>query len=86
MLLCLGGSWLALLVFGLRGLVRAQRPASGGWLDCALVACGLLVWQLIDFLYADIGGPATVLTALTFGLVAWWALVGGDDLLKASAR
>nr|WP_307625966.1 O-antigen ligase family protein [Streptomyces turgidiscabies] len=85
-LLSLGGSWLALLVFGLRGLVRAQRPASGGGLDCALVACGLLVWQLIDFLYADIGGPATVLTALSFGLVAWWALVGGDDLLKASAR
>ncbi|WP_053743814.1 O-antigen ligase family protein [Streptomyces sp. NRRL WC-3618] len=85
-LLALGGSWLALLVCGLRGLVRARRSSSGDGLDCALAACGLLIWQLIDFLYADIGGPATVLTAVAFGFVAWWALVGADDLQKASAR
>ncbi|WP_371671381.1 O-antigen ligase family protein [Streptomyces sp. NBC_00289] len=74
-LLALAGSWLALLVCALRGLVRVR--GSGPGLDCALVACGLLVWQLTDFFYADIGGPSTVLTALCFGLVAWWALVGG---------
>ncbi|MEU0253020.1 O-antigen ligase family protein [Streptomyces sp. NPDC006184] len=76
-LLCLAGCWLALLVCALRGLWRA-RAAGGRGLDCALVACGLLVWQLVDFAYADIGGPSTVLTAVCFGLVAWWALAGAD--------
>ncbi|MGD1223904.1 O-antigen ligase family protein [Streptomyces krungchingensis] len=72
-LLALAGSWLALLVCALRGLVRVRRTPSG--LDCALVACGLLVWQLTDFVYADIGGPSTVLTGLVLGLAAWWALL-----------
>ncbi|MGW1722991.1 O-antigen ligase family protein [Streptomyces sp. NPDC002306] len=75
-LLALAGSWLALLVCALRGLSRVRRTGTG--LDCALVACGLLVWQLVDFAYADIGGPSTVLTAVCFGLVAWWALVGAE--------
>ncbi|MEU1496207.1 O-antigen ligase family protein [Streptomyces sp. NPDC005732] len=87
-LLALAGSWLALLVCALRGLVRVRRappdgPAAAGGgpartatgLDCALIACGLLCWQLVDFVYADIGGPSTVLTGVCFGLVAWWALV-----------
>ncbi|MFF3888441.1 O-antigen ligase family protein [Streptomyces sp. NPDC001914] len=43
--------------------------------DCALVACGLLVWQLVDFVYADIGGPSTVLTAVVLGVIGWWALM-----------
>jgi hypothetical protein len=77
-LLALAGAWLALLVCGLRGLARAR--ASGRGLDCALVGCGLLVWQLTDFAYADIGGPSTVLTAVCFGVVAWWALVGSGAL------
>jgi O-antigen ligase len=72
-LLALAGSWLALLVLGLRGLRRARRE-RGSVPDCAFVACGLLVWQLTDFAYADIGGPSTVLTAVCFGLAAWWAL------------
>ncbi|MFL9656184.1 O-antigen ligase family protein [Streptomyces sp. PB17] len=71
-LLCLAGSWLALLVLGLRRL-RAVRRERGAVPDCAFVACGLLVWQLTDFAYADIGGPSTVLTAVCFGLAAWWA-------------
>ncbi|MBA2806274.1 O-antigen ligase family protein [Streptomyces sp. KM273126] len=78
-LLALAGSWLALLVYALRRLARARRtgggPSSGsGGLDCGLVACGLIVWQLVDFAYADIGGPSTVLTGVVLGLVAWWAL------------
>ncbi|MFE9357189.1 O-antigen ligase family protein [Streptomyces olivaceoviridis] len=81
-LLCLAGGWLALLVCALRGLWRT-RAAGGRGLDCALVACGLLVWQLVDFAYADIGGPSTVLTAVCFGLIAWWALVGGDQVGSA---
>ncbi|MFJ3762623.1 O-antigen ligase family protein [Streptomyces sp. NPDC090080] len=73
--LTLAGSWLALLVCGLRGWWRAR---GGACLDCALVGCGLLVWQLVDFAYADIGGPSTVLTAVVFGAVAWWALTGAE--------
>lgn len=68
-LTALAGGWAALLVAGLR------RYASGGAArDCGLIATGLLVWQLVDFLYADIGGPSTVLTGVVIGLAAWWAL------------
>ncbi|MFJ5263784.1 O-antigen ligase family protein [Streptomyces sp. NPDC088387] len=76
-LVALAGCWLALLVCALRGLVLARRRGRGQ--DCALVACGLLVWQLTDFVYADIGGPSTVLTAVCLGLAAWWGLVGGEE-------
>ncbi|MZF87544.1 O-antigen ligase family protein [Streptomyces sp. SID5643] len=72
-LLALAGSWLALLVCAVRALWRTRRARAPG-LDCGLVACGLLVWQLTDFAYADIGGPSTVLTAMCFGLTAWWGL------------
>ncbi|MER5311492.1 O-antigen ligase family protein [Streptomyces sp. NPDC002773] len=65
-LLALAGSWVALLVSALR------RRRLGA--DCALVATGLLAWQLIDFFYADIGGPSTVLMSVVLGLAAWWAL------------
>lgn len=65
------GSWGVLLVCGLRrfGAARHGRTA-----DCGLVAVGLLVWQVINFFYGDIGGPSTVLTALAAGLATWWAL------------
>ncbi|MEU6980188.1 MULTISPECIES: O-antigen ligase family protein [unclassified Streptomyces] len=65
-LLALAGSWAALLVAALR---RRRRGA-----DCALVAVGVLTWQLIDFFYADIGGPSTVLMSVVLGLAAWWSL------------
>ncbi|MFF9016078.1 O-antigen ligase family protein [Streptomyces sp. NPDC014870] len=58
-LLALAGSWLALLV----GAVRRM----------GLIAIGLLSWQLIDFFYADIGGPSTVLMSVVLGLAAWWS-------------
>ncbi|KJK41713.1 membrane protein [Streptomyces variegatus] len=73
-LLALAGSWLALLVCGMRRLVRLRDRGPG--LDCGLVACGLLVWLLTDFMYGDIGGPSTVLIAVAMGLGAWWALTG----------
>ncbi|MGA5707914.1 O-antigen ligase family protein [Streptomyces cellulosae] len=76
-LLACTGSWLGLAVLGMRRLLRA-RGAPGGVSDCALVACGLLVWQLTEFLYSDIGGPSTVLTGVCFGLAAWWALAASD--------
>ncbi|MDR6973972.1 O-antigen ligase [Streptomyces sp. 3330] len=83
-LLALAGGWLAMLACGLRGWFRVR--CSGPGLDCALVACGLLIWQLVDFAYADIGGPSTVLTAVVFGAVAWWALVGAGGREEALAR
>ncbi|MET9893724.1 O-antigen ligase family protein [Streptomyces sp. NPDC006465] len=97
-LLALVGSWLALLVRTLRGLVRVRRtpPDTAGprlpsgrtppGTDCALVACGLLVWQLVDFVYADIGGPSTVLTAVVFGLIGWWALMDPSTPADVDAR
>ncbi|MFF1275685.1 O-antigen ligase family protein [Streptomyces marokkonensis] len=75
-LLALAGSWLALLVCAVRGLMRVSRRGPG--LDCALVACGLLLWLLTDFVYGDIGGPSTVLTGVALGLTAWWALSPGE--------
>lgn len=66
------GSWAALLVCALRRLPGARRSRTGA--DCGLAVTGLLVWQLVDFSYADIGGPSTVLTAVTLGLAARWAL------------
>ncbi|MEV6961272.1 O-antigen ligase family protein [Streptomyces sp. NPDC051207] len=81
-LLALVGGWLALLVCALRRLPRARRSGQG--LDCGLVACGLLVWLLTDFAYADIGGPSTVLTAVSLGLAARWALA--EDACAGAAH
>ncbi|MEU9378835.1 O-antigen ligase family protein [Streptomyces sp. NPDC048255] len=75
-LTALAGGWAALLVAGIR------RVATGGGAairDCGLIATGLFVWQLTDFLYADIGGPSTVLTGVIIGLAAWWALPPRGD-------
>ncbi|WP_405461482.1 O-antigen ligase family protein [Streptomyces sp. NBC_00101] len=67
------GGWLAVLVASVRTLLLARRRRAGA-VDCGLVAVGLVVWQTVDFLYADIGGPTTVLTGVVLGLGAWWAL------------
>ncbi|MGW4165163.1 O-antigen ligase family protein [Streptomyces sp. NPDC004788] len=74
-LLALAGSWAALLVAALR---RLRRRA-----DCALVAVGILAWQLIDFFYADIGGPSTVLMSVILGLAAWWSLTSRTEVRRA---
>ncbi|MCG6496766.1 O-antigen ligase [Kitasatospora sp. A2-31] len=47
-------------------LLRCLRRASG----TGLAALALLVWVLVDFLYADIGGTTTVLTSVVLGLAA----------------
>ncbi|RLL70760.1 O-antigen ligase domain-containing protein [Streptomyces sp. Z26] len=78
------GSWAALLAAGARRLLRTRHATRGhggedgdggvpGGRGCGLAAVGLLVWQGVDFLYADIGGPSTVLTGVLLGLAAWWA-------------
>ncbi|WP_055533669.1 O-antigen ligase family protein [Streptomyces alboniger] len=85
----LAGGWAALLVCGLLRWKRGcARPGGreGPELDCALVACGLLIWQLTDFVYADIGGPSTVLTAVAFGIAAWWAVGSRGPAGEAGAR
>ena len=65
---------------------RPRRPDPARPLDCALVPTGLLIWQLVDFAYADIGGPSTVLTAVVFGLAAWWSLVGATEETRPTAE
>ncbi|MGW4893799.1 O-antigen ligase family protein [Kitasatospora sp. NPDC004240] len=54
----------AALFLGL--LLRCLRRASG----TGPAALALLVWVLVDFLYADIGGTTTVLTSVVLGLAA----------------
>lgn len=71
------GSWAALLAGGVRRLVLARATGAAA-VDCGLAAVGLMTWQTVDFLYADIGGPSTVLTGVVLGLAAWWALGGTD--------
>ncbi|MFI7274152.1 O-antigen ligase family protein [Streptomyces sp. NPDC049879] len=61
------GAWAALLTAGVARLWR-RGIAVGG-----LLGTGLLVWQLVHFLYGDTGGPTTVLTAVAFGLAARWS-------------
>ncbi|MEW1721512.1 O-antigen ligase family protein [Streptomyces sp. NPDC093109] len=79
--LALVGSWAALLLLALRRLRRLRRSRTGGRAKggCGFAVMGLLVWQLVDFGYADIGGPSTVLTAVMLGLAAWWALGATSD-------
>lgn len=54
----------AALFLGL--LIGCLRRARG----TGLAALALLVWVLVDFLYADIGGTTTVLTSVVLGLAA----------------
>ncbi|MDB1086298.1 O-antigen ligase family protein [Streptomyces sp. ACA25] len=68
----LAGAWVALMLGALRRL--ADRRRAGEALDTGLIAAGLLIWQTVNFLYSDIGGSSAVLTAVMFGLIAWWAL------------
>ncbi|MFF1495586.1 O-antigen ligase family protein [Streptomyces sp. NPDC058304] len=80
-LTALAGGWAALLVAGLRRCATGDSKLQ----DCGLIAIGLFVWQLTDFLYADIGGPSTVLTGLIIGLAAWWALPSRQDAAALAA-
>ncbi|MFE4538823.1 O-antigen ligase family protein [Streptomyces scopuliridis] len=82
-IVALAGSWAALLVCALRRLPGARRSRTGA--GCGLAVTGLLVWQLVDFSYADIGGPSTVLMAVMFGLAAGWALGPAGRSAKSEA-
>ncbi|PCG85276.1 hypothetical protein CIB93_14910 [Streptomyces sp. WZ.A104] len=67
------GSWAAILVGAVRRLAQARSRGHAA-LDCGLAAVALMTWQSVNFLYADIGGPTTVLSGVVLGLAAWWAL------------
>jgi putative peptidoglycan lipid II flippase len=66
------------LMLVLAGCALARRPdrfparADRGPADrfLALAAPGIMTWILVDFGYADIGGPGTVLLSVMLGLVA----------------
>ncbi|MFH9201079.1 O-antigen ligase family protein [Streptomyces anulatus] len=76
------GSWAAILAGAVRRLwlVRSRGHAA---VDCGLAAVALMAWQSVNFLYADIGGPTTVLSGVVLGLAAWWALSGPDRVSAA---
>ncbi|WP_228993973.1 O-antigen ligase [Streptomyces sp. DH8] len=76
-LTALVGSWAAILAGAVRRL-RLARSRGRTAVDCGLAAVALMVWQSVDFLYADIGGPTTVLSGIVLGLAAWWALAEPD--------
>lgn len=71
------GSWAAILAGAARRLCLARSRGNAA-VDCGLAAVALMTWQSVNFLYADIGGPTTVLSGVVLGLAAWWALSGPD--------
>ncbi|WP_097878636.1 O-antigen ligase, partial [Streptomyces sp. ms184] len=81
-LTALVGSWAAILAGAIRRLWLARSRANAA-LDCGLVAVALITWQSVNFLYADIGGPTTVLGGVVLGLTAWWALAEPDRVSAA---
>nr|BFE86799.1 hypothetical protein GCM10020093_094000 [Planobispora longispora] len=52
---------------------RARRTRSPWDRAAGLAASGFLAWQLVDFLYSDIGGPPTLVTSVMLGTALWWA-------------
>ncbi|MEV1048109.1 O-antigen ligase family protein [Streptomyces sp. NPDC049916] len=76
------GSWAAILAGAVRRLVSA-RSRGGAAVDCGLAAVALMTWSCVNFLYADIGGPTTVLSGVVLGLAAWWALSEPDRAERA---
>ncbi|MEV7116000.1 O-antigen ligase family protein [Streptomyces anulatus] len=76
------GSWAAILAGAVRRLCLARSRGHAA-VDCGLAAVALMAWQSVNFLYADIGGPTTVLSGVVLGLAAWWALSGPDRVSAA---
>lgn len=52
---------------------RARHTRQGVSRAAALSAGGFLLWQLVDFVYADIGGAPTVIMSIMLGLLLSWA-------------
>ncbi|MFI8436150.1 O-antigen ligase family protein [Streptomyces sp. NPDC079020] len=74
--------WGAILAGAVRRLFLARSRGHAA-VDCGLAAVGLMIWQSVNFLYADIGGPTTVLSGVVLGLAAWWALAEPEQVSAA---
>jgi len=70
-----GVLFLALAVWAVQRRPRDGPAAAPEHRFLDLAAPGIVVWTLVDFLYADIGGPPSIFMALMLGLVARRALV-----------
>jgi O-antigen ligase len=55
------------LARGMLARPSGLRKASG------LAVVGFLVWQGVDFLYADLGGVVSLVMAMFLGAACWWA-------------
>ncbi|WP_018654384.1 O-antigen ligase family protein [Actinomadura flavalba] len=63
-------AFVTLLLALVRGLWRHRSRDDAAW----PLAVGFLCWLLVNFLYADMGGPTSVLTSILLGLAATRAL------------
>ena len=70
---------LAVAILRRRQLRRPGAVAPPEHRFLALVAPAILVWTVVDFLYADVGGPPTVLMAVMLGLVVRHGLIAAPD-------
>ena len=75
---------LVFLVLGARGFVRAARRRSDLSTALALAGAGLLAYELVSFVSADLGGPGSIFVAISLGLAGWAA--ADVDLLPDRPR
>jgi O-antigen ligase len=56
------------------GLVKGMRARPTGYQRAAgLAVTGFVVWQGVDFLYADLGGVVSLVLSLFLGVACWWS-------------
>ncbi len=68
-----------------RGLARASRPRSDLSTAVSLAGAGALAYQLVGMVTGDLGGPGSILVAVTVGLAAW-AAADRDLVLDEDTR
>jgi O-antigen ligase len=73
----------AFLVLVSRGLVRAARPRSDASTAVTLAGVGVLVFVLVNMLTSDLGGPFSILLAVSLGVAGWAA--ADQDLVSPRA-
>lgn len=69
----------ALLIVSAAAAVWAtlRGPTKGRGVGAAVV--GVAVWQLLNFVYGDLGGATSLVTAVIIGLALWYGLEQGAD-------
>ncbi|MBB5082094.1 O-antigen ligase family protein [Nonomuraea endophytica] len=63
--------WAGLAVWAAKRARRGRTPAQKA---AGLCAAGFLTWQLVDFVYADVGGSPTVVMSIMIGLLLSWVV------------